>query len=257
MKNVKMKLFVFLSIFLNIFILNAQTIKLKYFPAEIHINDISTTKPLRNYLILEKQIHEIIYPKDPNIKKPFMVDYEINGSVFKKGYKKYKRPTYFKSDLSLPKKLRSYQSNYSKTGYDIGHNDPNSLWNFNKKLQKITFLMSNVAPQTPQLNRILWKKIERFVKIQSIKYKKLNVITGSCGKIGYIKKHVLIPEYFFKIIYYPSLNKTIGFLARNDRRYTKKDEIKKYLVPIQKIEKTCHFNLIIKNQLKGVTNVNK
>jgi len=228
----------------------ATEIQLKYFPATvIKYKDTSTTMVNRNkkYLKLEKTQYEIIYPNDPNIKKPFMINYEINGSVYKKGYHKYKRPSSFKADYSLPKKLRSYTSNYSRTGYDRGHNNPNSLWNYNKKLQKETFIMSNVAPQTPQLNRILWRKIERFVKIESIKYKTLKVITGSCGIKGHIKNNIVIPEYFFKIVYYPSLNKTIGFLAINDRRYNKNSKIKDYLVSISKIENICKFKLITKN----------
>jgi len=241
------KLFLLLFITITAF---SQTIELKYFPGTIHTMDNSVSIPSKflkaDYLKLEKTKYEIIYPNNPNIKKPFMTDYEINGSVYKKGYHKFKRPSSFKPDYSLPKKLRSYTSNYSRTGYDRGHNNPNALWNYNRKLQKETFIMSNVAPQTPQLNRILWRKIERFVKIQSIKYQKLNVITGSCGVKGQVKNHVIIPNYFFKIIYYPSLNKTIGFLASNDRNYTKNSKIKNYLVPINKIENTCKFKLIKK-----------
>jgi len=38
-----------------------------------------------------------------------------------------------------------------------------------------------LAPQKPQLNRRLWAKIERFVRIQARKYKDIRVITGVLG----------------------------------------------------------------------------
>jgi endonuclease G len=58
--------------------------------------------------------------------------------------------------------------------------------------------MSNIAPQKPQLNRRLWAKIEKFTRIQAIKYKKISVITGSCGSLGTLgrKRHnVNIPKW--------------------------------------------------------------
>jgi endonuclease G len=132
-----------------------------------------------------------------SLKEPKAVVYQINGKLISNHHYSRKGLT-FKPDYSLPPKCRSYSRDYSHTGYDRGHNCPNAAFSYNKTFQKETFLMSNIAPQRPNLNRRLWAKIEKFIRIQAIKYKKISVITGSCGSLGTLgkKKHnVNIPKW--------------------------------------------------------------
>lgn len=49
---------------------------------------------------------------------------------------------------------------YSHSGFDRGHLCPAADRSSSTKLMKSTFVMTNVAPQTPALNRGAWKKIE-------------------------------------------------------------------------------------------------
>jgi endonuclease G len=97
------------------------------------------------------------------------------------------------------------------------------------------------------LNRHLWSKIEKFTRLQAIKYKKVSVITGSCGSLGTLgkrKHNVNIPKWWYKIIFLPN-GKTISFLAPNNNSVGK-DKAKKYLVDIKNIEDTCGFKIKIK-----------
>ena len=111
---------------------------------------------------------------DCNEKKPDMVYEELLGINLSK--KKYSRKNrHFKPDYNLPRYCRSYPSNYSRTGYDRGHNAANYNWAWNLKYQKQTFLMSNISPQTPSLNRYLWKSIEGFSRYVAKKYDKAYV----------------------------------------------------------------------------------
>ena len=51
---------------------------------------------------------------------------------------------------------------YTRTGYDRGHMAPNYLiaTRYGKVAQRETFLMSNIVPQTPELNRGPWRILE-------------------------------------------------------------------------------------------------
>ncbi|NIM10630.1 MAG: hypothetical protein GTO45_01455 [Candidatus Aminicenantes bacterium] len=73
-------------------------------------------------------------------------------------------PSFYK-DLRLPKKARSYSSDYTKSGYDRGHMTPNFAINsqYGKLPQLETFLMSNICPQTPNLNRGPWMRLEGMI----------------------------------------------------------------------------------------------
>lgn len=170
-----------------------------------------------------------------------MVIYSANKLDLTKPKLKRKGLT-FRPDYQIKTKYRSYAKNYSHTGYDRGHNAPNAMFNYDKKLQKETFLMSNISPQKPKLNRGMWGKIERFTRLQAIKYGYVNIITGSCQTLGHIKNGVNIPKYFYKIIFRPK-EEPIAFLLKNTNNYSKKDKLKSYLTSIATVEKTCGIRI--------------
>ncbi len=70
------------------------------------------------------------------------------------------RSNAFTSDKDLLPGKRSEMKDYSKSGYDIGHqaNDSDMAWDVNVERQ--SFLLSNMAPQLPGFNRGIWKKLE-------------------------------------------------------------------------------------------------
>ena len=193
------------------------------------VKDINCSQVLKNTK------YDVCY--DYSRKDPFYTAYDINKSYLEG--KKYKRPTYFKSDKRIPKKYRSYNNNISGKEFEKGHNTPNDIFSRNKKLQKETFIMSNVAPQNRNLNRGLWGKIEKFVRVETLRYNSVEVITGNCGNKGYMKRKVAIPEYWYKIVYIPKLNKTLIFLAPNQK--LKDSKMKDYLVDYKTLKEKCNF----------------
>jgi endonuclease G, mitochondrial len=84
-----------------------------------------------------------------------------------------------------------------------------------------SFMMSNISPQTPEFNRGIWKELETEVREWAKKEHKIIVVTGpvfkdSKGSIG--KEEVLVPGYFFKIIYDATGEpKIITFLLPNEK----------------------------------------
>jgi len=67
----------------------------------------------------------------------------------------------FKTDKRTKAQVKT--TDYTNTGYDRGHMAPSYGIGLcgGADAQKQTFLMSNVIPQTPELNRGLWKKLEQ------------------------------------------------------------------------------------------------
>ena len=191
--------------------------------------------------ILHKKVFDICY--SCKWKTPKMVVYQINRDLMDR-YNLPRKHLRFRPDYQLQTKCRSYPRDYSHTGYDRGHLAPNAIFDYSRAVQKESFLMSNIAPQKPKLNRKLWAKIERFTRFQARKYGKISVITGVCGSAGTLgknKHNVNIPKWWYKILFLPN-GKTIGFLAPN--RSIENTRAKKYLTEVEKIEKKCDFYLM-------------
>jgi len=95
-------------------------------------------------------------------------------------------------------------ADYTKSGYDRGHLCPAADMDFNPIAMEESFLMSNICPQAPDFNRGIWKELETEVRNWAKKEHKLYVVTGPVfndnkGTIG--QEEVLVPGYFFKILY--------------------------------------------------------
>ncbi len=111
-------------------------------------------------------------------------------------YKNAERPQRFEQDrrvLNCPK-----HSDYSSSGYDRGHLSPNYAVGvcFGKTAQIETFLLTNIVPQTPQLNRKVWRDIEIFLaRDATYNFEKLIIVAGVLlpEKPHYIRNKVAIP----------------------------------------------------------------
>ena len=224
-----------------------------------------STNPYVNYQL--KDNHEIkkldyvyIDYYDMNEKKPDMVVEELTRWMMKKKHFS-RKGLHFYPDYNLPRWARSYPNNYSRTGYDRGHNAANYDWAWKRKYQRETFKMSNISPQTPTLNRYLWKTIEGFSRYLAMKNEKVFVYTGSFGKKGYIKNKVVIPEYWYKLILVPKTHDAYLFLCRN-KKYPKKrygyKDIQKYLVSLKTFNNlNTDFNLKLKGKWNFKKEINK
>ena len=114
--------------------------------------------------------------------------YQGGGDVQRASYsfQPYKNLPYFK---------------YSKSGYDRGHLVPaEDLSNTNLRL-KSTFYYINCIPQTPNLNRGIWKRYENQVR----KFSKSDSLLIICGGCDYPRSgsgdNKCIPKNCFKIVY--------------------------------------------------------
>ena len=111
-----------------------------------------------------------------------------------------------------------------------------------------TFIMTNITPQNPSLNKGFWNKLEAYIRslITREQYDELMVVTGPVyaptfyngqwvrmySTIGAFPKLITVPTHFYKIIlakrYLPTVNKSLeyqqvvvaAFLIPNDNSVT-------------------------------------
>ncbi len=106
-------------------------------------------------------------------------------------------------------KFSSTEQDYKGNGYDIGHMANAEDFAYNKTLEDITFRFYNALPQTPKLNRGIWKEFETKIRKQS----QNDSILIICGGYNFTKKigNCGVPAYCFKI-YKDLKTKEIYFL---------------------------------------------
>ena len=116
-----------------------------------------------------------------------------------------KRPS-FLIDRGVPAAPRP--DAYVKSGYDRGHMAPNYAiaTRYGDAERRKTFLMSNVAPQTPALNRGVWREVEhRIADLWAARYGEIWVVVGcvspqhgSGGTVG--GTDIDVPTAFYQVI---------------------------------------------------------
>lgn len=85
----------------------------------------------------------------------------------------------FQPDLQLPTGSRSELADYRNSGYDRGHNAPAADFKRSAEAMTMTFLLSNMSPQSPQLNRGIWARLEAQVRDLAGRSVEVWVVTGN------------------------------------------------------------------------------
>lgn len=139
----------------------------------------------------------------PSLKRPVWAAYHVPREArFESG----KRPS-FRKDPNVASSPAA--SAYAGSRYDRGHMVPNHavVTRFGPDVQKKTFYMTNVSPQTPALNRGLWRELElRIADLWTARYGEIWVIVGAIParspqtreKLGPVR--VDVPEKYFMLI---------------------------------------------------------
>ncbi len=116
-----------------------------------------------------------------------------------------KRRPSFRCDPAIPAAPRP--DDYTKSGYDRGHMTPNYAiaTRYGDEERRKTFLMSNIAPQTPALNRGVWREVEhRIADLWTARYGEIWVIVG-CISSQYGREtlgatDIDVPTDFYQVI---------------------------------------------------------
>ena len=113
-----------------------------------------------------------------------------------------RRPSFTK-DPTVP--AAPSPGDYTKSGYDRGHMEPNYaiVTRYGEDTQKLTFKMSNIAPQSPALNRGVWRDVEhRIADLWTARYGEIWVVVGCISrggeKIG--QTGIDVPTDYYQVI---------------------------------------------------------
>lgn len=96
------------------------------------------------------------------------------------------------------------ETDYLRSGYDKGHMCPAADRSFSVATMRSTFIMSNVAPQKPTVNRGEWSRIEantrKYVRGGHALKVTASVVFWQADTTRIGKNHVCVPHAFVKTI---------------------------------------------------------
>ncbi|KAL8195936.1 UNVERIFIED_CONTAM: hypothetical protein K2H54_000210 [Gekko kuhli] len=82
-----------------------------------------------------------------------------------------KRTNKFAEDKEVPVQFRATLADYHRSGYDRGHQAPAADMRSTTTTMKESFLLTNMTPQLPELNRGSWRILEEKARQWAITYK--------------------------------------------------------------------------------------
>lgn len=93
----------------------------------------------------------------------------------------------FKADQSLPEqwyKVTAQDYQFSAYGFDRGHVCPSADRTATQTSNDVTFLMTNMIPQAPDLNRIVWMHLENYERELVNQGNEVYIFAGPAGTGG-------------------------------------------------------------------------
>lgn len=170
---------------------------------------------------------------DYDTKVPTWVAYRLTPDSVNK---KFERSNKFKEDTEIPPKHRSILSDYKGSGYDRGHMAASATVDFSYNAMMESFLLTNMAPQLPGLNRQGWKHLESYIREWVNECGELYVVTGTLfvGSHNIIGNGVHVPTHFYKVIFDSVAMNAIAFLIPH--RPISKSDLPIFIVSIDEVE---------------------
>lgn len=148
-----------------------------------------------NNFLIEREQYVLSYSRDHNVLNwaSWWVDDRWLGQT--------DRQNDFRPDGSLPKGFyQATPGEYRRSGYDRGHMVPSGDRTANPRDNSVTFLMTNIFPQTSENNRGPWRELEEYGRdLVYQQDKALYIIAGTYGDRGSVGK-VTVPGRVWKVI---------------------------------------------------------
>lgn len=119
----------------------------------------------------------------------------------------------FVNDIPSPLAIASH-TDFTNSGYDRGHLCPAQDRSYSTTAMQSTFVLSNVSPQLPAVNRGSWKHTENVTRQLAQRYGTVDVVTVPIflhRDTVFIGRHRLaVPHAFFKAVWIPSSDSVIA-----------------------------------------------
>ena len=171
---------------------------------------------------------------DYDRKVPTWVAYRLTPDSVNK---KFKRSNKFKTDTEIPVKYRSTLSDYKGSGYDRGHMAASATVDSSYNAMMESFLLSNMTPQLPGLNRQGWRYLEQYIREWTNERGEMYVVTGVLfeGEHGVIGNGVHVPTHFYKVVFDSVGMDAIAFIVPH--RPISKGELPGFIVSVDEVER--------------------
>jgi len=148
-----------------------------------------------NYLMVNN-FYALSYNRDKAI--PNWVAWRISPAEL--GNFPRPNPDPFRPDDRLPKGWkRVTPTDYRNSDFDKGHLCPSADRSASVEGMSATFLMTNMTPQTGDLNRGPWQKLEAYLRTLVTRGSDVYIIAGVYGESGKLKNKVVIPANDWKV----------------------------------------------------------
>lgn len=128
----------------------------------------------------------------------------------------------FVDDKSLPAANRAYPQDYTYSDFDRGHIAPDADMSYGSNALYESYLMTNIAPQYPGLNRGIWKSLETYTRGWVLQQK--TSITVYAGPIYNSKNPpkigngVTVPSAYYKILIDNNSKTVLAFIFPNSNQ---------------------------------------
>ena len=176
------------------------------------VSDKDADEALHNYL-MEKPQFTLSYNREALI--PNWVAWHLSSSDLGNA----DRANTFRPDTSLPEGWYAVRKNdykFTVYGFDRGHICPSADRTVTAEDNSMTFLMTNMVPQAPDNNRVVWVALEKYERELVLQGNEAYIFAGSYGKggtgdKGYFEEipivlkdgtelSITVPSYTWKII---------------------------------------------------------
>lgn len=126
---------------------------------------------------------------------------------------------------------------YTRSGYDRGHLAPAADMAWDQEAMDQSFFFSNIAPQTPGLNRGIWKRLEDDGREWAQTHESLYIIAGPLFRSPVDTIGILpVPDGFFKafLVYQRSSQQALAFVFPNTPEVP--GNLADYVLPVDSLE---------------------
>ena len=161
------------------------------------------------------------------------------------------------------------QDLFKSSGYDHGHICPSADRQYSTQANKQTFYLTNMQPQYPKFNQKLWAEMESRMRkwidnspaTDTMYVCKGGTIDDELNIIERVKEQLIVPKYFYMAILYKNSEgyKALAFWALNENVDRSKDDLKKYVISIDKLEELtgidffCNLPDDVENKVEAAT----
>ena len=181
---------------------------------------------------------------DPELRITLWVGYEL---TLEEVEGELPRLDNFRRDTELGDDSPAADS-YSGSGYDRGHLVPAADVKWSIEAMADSFLMSNVVPQLPALNRGAWRELEEAVRDLARREGTVIIVTGPViADKEYLRlpeAGTVIPDYYFKVVLdysEPGLG-AWGYILPNNEAAIAGREYHDFLFSVDEVEEFTGFD---------------